>query len=126
MKPSTEKLVQCLFIDDEEWKHWMLSRNLEKLAVSMKHVRTSGQAIDALQAYPFDIVFLDMILFPNRPLRDSSNGMAIVDRIVEMETPPSLVVLTAVDPIPNAWAKAALDEAKVAWTRIPFQLVRPH
>jgi hypothetical protein len=53
--------MKILFLDDEEMRHRLVRRHTMRFT----HVHTAQQAIEAMQAQRFDVVFLDHDLAPS-------------------------------------------------------------
>jgi two-component system nitrogen regulation response regulator GlnG len=80
--------ARILIADDEDSLRWVLERGLRKVGYDVTAVADGNAAIQAYEAEPFDLVFLDIRM-------PGVDGLAVLERLREIRPDAYVVVMTA-------------------------------
>lgn len=104
--------MKILFLDDSAERYNAFIKHL--LGVEVLYARSAAEAISYLDKYDFTQVFLD------HDLGETSNGMAVVDHICQMECPPANVIVHSTnEPAAKEMCKRLAD-LDIPVQQIPF------
>lgn len=122
--------VNVLFLDDMNWRHQQFGRLVDRRGddVLVWKAYTAAQAIELLDRVEFAQVFLDHDLCDDDAMVEvgaasvAPTGMAVVNHIVSMESPPGDVIVHSLNgPAREEMTKRLLDCGRIARVRsVPF------
>lgn len=93
--------MQCLFLDDDEYRHKSILKDWEDdLSIEVYHVRTAKEAIEKLQTKHFDFVSLDHDLGGRTFVssEEEETGYAVAAFIARMTDPPKVIRIHSYNP----------------------------
>lgn len=118
------RTIDVLFLDDMAWRHVEFARFCDRHGVENVRIWrawSAKEAIEMLDARPFDQVFLDHdlsdedIMIPVGHEGTVPTGMIVVEHILQMPSPPQdVVVHSCNDPARDEMVKRLTDSGKVA------------
>lgn len=99
---STEQPLRVLVVDDEVDLCELACDWLTMLGYAVRGVHSGAEALDALEAQAFDVLFTDVVM------AGGMDGLSLVHAALPKH--PQLLVLLA-----SGYARGLLDEEEVAW-----------
>ena len=81
-------MPHILIADDEDSLRWVLEKGLRQARYEVTSVKDGAAAIRAVEAQPFDLVFLDVRM-------PGVDGLAALARMRELRADACVVVMTA-------------------------------